>query len=254
MSKNAQEKKMALNERQNTLLQHLKEHKRASVRSLAELLYVSEATVRRDLQELQKMGLAERSHGGALLPENAEEVSMFFRMNKNAKEKEIIAMKALSHLPPFRSVFIDSSSTALALAERMELRFKTVVTNGVQTATQLSKKSDVNLILLGGNMQYNTTATTGSFTTRELQLFRFDLMICSCAAITKDEVLERSVEQMELKSTAFSRSDYRMLLADNTKFQSFGTYCTAKLCDFDIVVSDKKPPCDIKLEADKLVF
>ena len=79
---------MLTSERQNKILEYLKERKTAFVRDLAAALYVSEATVRRDLNEMQKLGLIERSHGGAILPENAEEVSIFVRMNKNAREKE----------------------------------------------------------------------------------------------------------------------------------------------------------------------
>ena len=70
---------MAINERQNEILRTLKESKTASVNALAKALYVSEATIRRDLAEMKSMGLIERSHGGAILPENAEEISIFFR-------------------------------------------------------------------------------------------------------------------------------------------------------------------------------
>ena len=118
---------MALSERQNDILRILKDQKSVGVTALAKALYVSEATIRRDLTEMKSMGLVERSHGGALLPENAEEVSIFFRMEKNANEKERAATKAILHLPPFKSVFIDSSSTALALAERIDLNFKTLL-------------------------------------------------------------------------------------------------------------------------------
>ena len=92
---------MALTERQNEILRILKENKTAGVNALAQELYVSEATIRRDLTEMKSMGLIERSHGGAILPENAEEISIFFRMEKNANEKERAATKALPHLPPF---------------------------------------------------------------------------------------------------------------------------------------------------------
>ena len=155
---------MLTTERQNMIMDYLKEHKTAVVRKLAASLYVSEATVRRDLKELQKMGLIERSHGGAVHPENAEEISIFVRISKNAKEKERAATNALKILPdfPFRSLFIDSSSTALALAGRMDLSYKTVVTNNLQTAMQLSKKNNSTLILLGGNVQFNTNSATGS--------------------------------------------------------------------------------------------
>lgn len=114
------------------------------VKNLAASFYVSEATIRRDLKEMQAMGLIERSHGGAVLPENAEEVSIFVRIGKNAKEKERAATNALKILPEFtfKSVFVDSSSTALALAERMDLSYKTVVTNNLQTAMAAFQKAE----------------------------------------------------------------------------------------------------------------
>ena len=79
---------MALLERQERILEYLKAHKNATVKTLSKMLFVSEATLRRDLQELQSMGLIERNHGGARLHENADEISIFFRLQKNAKEKE----------------------------------------------------------------------------------------------------------------------------------------------------------------------
>ena len=134
---------MALNERQDGILGIIKEQKRVTVEELASIFFVSEATIRRDLTEMKAMGLVERSHGGAFLPENSEEVSLFYRMERNAGEKERAATKALPHIPPFKSVFIDSSSTALALAEKMDFSYKTVVTNNLQTAIQLSKRPNV---------------------------------------------------------------------------------------------------------------
>ena len=229
---------MILTERQNNILKTLKANRTANVKWLAKTLYVSEATIRRDLKEMQSLGLLERSHGGAILPENSAEISMFVRMQKNAKQKEKIATSALAHIPSFRSLFIDSSSTALALAERMELGFKTVVTNSLQTALVLSKKENINLILLGGNVQSNTNSTTGSWTSSQLNDFSFDLMLCSCAAIKGEEVFERSLDQKEIKRIAFSRSVKRILLADSSKFNADGFYRFSSLPDFDFVFSD----------------
>lgn len=233
---------MIVNERHNAIMELLKETRTANVKTLAKELFVSEATVRRDLAEMKAMGLIERSHGGAILPENAEEVSIFVRMNENAREKEKAATNAILRLPEFRSVFIDSSSTALALAQRIDLRFKTVVTNNLQTAILLSKKRDISLILLGGNVQYNTVSATGSWTARQIEDFSFDLLISSCAAVIGDEVYERSLDQKEIKLAAFMRSKKRALLVDNSKFSAFGTYRLAALQEYDLVATDAPPP------------
>ena len=245
---------MALSERQNDILRKLKENKTASVSELAKELYVSEATIRRDLAEMKSMGLIERSHGGALLPENAEEISIFFRMEKNASEKERAATKALPYIPPFKSVFIDSSSTALALAERIDLNFKTVVTNNLQTAIQLSKKPNINLILLGGSVHFNTNSATGSWTARQLADFSFDLMISSCAAIIGNEVFERSLEQKEIKRVAFERCKKRILLIDHSKFEAHGTYRLSDLKEYDLIAVDCAPPYEVEVGNAKFVY
>ncbi len=245
---------MALTERQNDILRRLKESKSAGVTALAKELFVSEATIRRDLAEMQSMGLIERSHGGAMLPENAEEISIFFRMEKNASEKERAATKALPYIPQFKSVFIDSSSTALALAERIDLNHKTVVTNNLQTAIQLSKKPNINLMLLGGCVHFNTISTTGSWTARQLADFSFDLMIASCAAVNDCEVFESSLEQKEIKKVSFERCKHRVLLIDHTKFEKSGTYRLAALSEYDVVVTDCPPPYPLKVGNAKLVY
>lgn len=245
---------MALTERQNEILKWLKENKTAGVNELSKALFVSEATIRRDLAEMKSMGLVERSHGGALLPENAEEISIFFRMEKNANEKERAATKALPYIPSFKSLFIDSSSTALALAERLDLSFKTVVTNNLQTAIQLSKKPNLNLILLGGNVHFNTNSATGSWTARQLEDFAFDLMISSCAAVIGDASFERSLDQKEIKRAAFMRCKQKILLIDHTKFSAHGTYRLASLSDYDLVVTDTAPPASADLGGAKIIY
>lgn len=245
--KRARGRKMLTSERQNKILEYLKERKTAFVRDLAAALYVSEATVRRDLNEMQKLGLIERSHGGAILPENAEEVSIFVRMNKNAREKERAATNALKRLAgiPFRSLFVDSSSTALALAARLDLSHRTVVTNNLQTAMQLAQKAGVNLILLGGSVQANTNSATGSWTVRQLADFSFDLMLASCAAVVGGEAFERSLDQKEIKRAAFERSAKRILVVDSGKFITSGTYRFQSLDAFDCVATDAPPPAEL---------
>ena len=244
---------MAINERHNSILSILKQNRTANVKELSSKLFVSEATVRRDLAEMKRLGLVERSHGGAVLPDNATEISIFVRMSENAREKEIAATNALPHIPEFRTVFVDSSSTALALAERMDFSFKTVVTNNLQTAMQLSKKRDINLIILGGSVQYNTVSSTGSFTVRQIEEFSFDLMISSCAAVKSGEVYERSLEQREIKNAARRRSKYCILLFDSTKYDGYGAYKSGNLSDFDAVFSDSAPASEMGFEGCEII-
>ena len=245
---------MALNERQNEILKILKDEKRADVQTLAKRLYVSEATIRRDLNEMKSIGLVERNHGGAILPENSEEISLFFRIEKNASEKERAATKALPHVPFFKSVFIDNSTTALALAERMDLSFKTVITNGLETAVQLSKKPNVTVLQLGGTVQSSANATSGLWTAKQIENFSFDLMISSCSAVQGGVAHERSLDTRELKFAAFSHSKQRLLIIDHTKFEAHGTYRLAKLSEYDLVATDLTPPKELLDGSIKFIY
>lgn len=58
---------MALTYRQNEILEYLKKSKYAKINELAEKLFVSDATIRRELRELKKLGLLDRNHGGAVI-------------------------------------------------------------------------------------------------------------------------------------------------------------------------------------------
>ena len=163
---------MLSNTRQDQILNYLKKNVSATVKELAAALYVSEATVRRDLVEMQSLGLLQRSHGGAILLEATDESSIIVRMTEHAKEKGIAVSNALPHIPTdFKTVFLDSSSTILALAMRLSLVNKTVVTNNLQTVLQLSKIRDINLVIPGGNISLGGTSVTGSWTSSQLSNF-----------------------------------------------------------------------------------
>ncbi len=233
---------MLVNERQNEIYKYLQEHGATTVKTLAAKFYVSEATLRRDLAEMQRLGLIDRSHGGAGLPEGAGEIPMFVRVEKNAKEKEIAAANALKAIPNFSAAFIDSSSTALALARKMDFRGKTVVTHSLQTATAISKQKGAEVILLGGNLLYNMTSVSGSFTIAQIRQFSFDLTLTSCAAISADGTYERSMEQREIKRAAIGRGKTNILITDCTKFSCYAPFRAEELAAFEKIVLDAPPP------------
>lgn len=231
--------------RRDKILTYLKTNVSATVKELASALYVSDATIRRDLTEMQNLGLLKRSHGGAVLLEPADEISIFVRMTKNVKEKELAATNALRHIPvDFKTVFLDCSSTILALGQRMNLSDKTVMVNNLQTAMQLSKVRGINLLIPGGNIMSTGVSVTGSWTNTLISEFRFDLMLASCAAIDTQNAYETSIDQRETKRTAFERSAYRILIVDHTKFPKHETYVFEKLSAFDLIVFDSLTEAD----------
>ena len=231
-------KDMFVSERFKMILEYLEAHKRATVEELAQKLYVSPATVRRDFASMQKLGMLQRTHGGAVYLSASEDVSIFVRMEKESVSKETVATVAMNHMPEFTSCFIDNSSTAFALATRMNLAFKTVVTNGLQIAAKLSEKKNVEVIFLGGTIRYSNYASTGIYPCKMLDDFHLDVMLSGSAAVTLEGAYERSLETMEIKQSAFKRCKKRILLVDKSKFAENFIYRTAPLSNYDLICTD----------------
>ena len=133
-----------------------------SIGSLAKSFEVSEQTVRRDLNDLERRGLLTRYHGGAGLPPVAGDVDYDKRKRSHAKEKQRIAALVAAQVPEGATIFIDIGTTMEAVAEALlNHRRLTVVTNHLTVATILNRKRDFQVILAGGVLKHNDQATTG---------------------------------------------------------------------------------------------
>ena len=229
---------MALTERQEKIIGYLKKNRYSKVKELAKIMYVSDATIRRDLEEMSKLGLLERNHGGAVILQNSDEISIYVRMSSNLKSKEEVAVLASSIQIPFRTVFIDNSSTAYSWAIHTNLKHKTVFTNSIVLANELSKSEDINVILLGGSLSYNSNSLTGPMTNSEISKFHFDLYVCSCTDFSIEGIYESSIDQSTIKELAKKNSDKSILLVDKTKFNKKSTYKTYEPEEFDFIYTN----------------
>lgn len=232
---------MFVNERASQIIEYLKVHKKATIGELSKALFASESTVRRDLTEMQEAGLVARYHGGAILLEGVGEVSIFARAEKDAESKNRAADIAMKHLTPFgiyNTIFIDNSSTCLALAKKLDFANKTVITNGLQVALALSQKPDIQLIIPGGVVNTSTSAIMGSLTIRTLDMFNIDLMLSSCAGIENDCANELSLETAQLKQTALEKSRHKMLVVTENKFSVSAPHRVLPLISYDTVITD----------------
>lgn len=229
---------MALTNRQEDILEYLKRTKKAGIHELSQRLFVSDATIRRELIELKKLGLIERNHGGAVILESENEIAISVRTERDANDKKETAEIALPHLPNFKSVFIDNSSTALVLARMMNLRYKTVVTNGLVLASELSHREDVTVLMPGGSLFYHSNSLCGPVTLRSISEMHFGLMLASCSSISEDGAYESSLEQSEIKRMALKNSTNKVLLVGRTKFGGDAMYRTASLTEYNVIFTN----------------
>jgi DeoR family fructose operon transcriptional repressor len=207
---------------------------------LASDLGVSEMTIRRDLDELETLGVARRVRGGAIAlgPEPFAE-----RHRHNARAKARIAEKLTPLIPAVGSVAFDASTTVYRLAATLEqARDLVVVTNGLDTFHTLADKPGFRVTLTGGFQEPRTGSLVGPFAVRMAESVVYDVFVSSTAAI--DPVIgssETTVDESEVKR-AFTGTSRRIILAvDHTKL---GTRAQARmfdLVDIHLLVTDLEP-------------
>ncbi len=215
-----------------------------SIGSLAKSFAVSEQTVRRDLNDLERRGLVTRYHGGAGLPPVTGDVDYDKRKRHHAQEKRRIAALVARQIPEGATIFIDIGTTMEAVAEALlQHRRLTVVTNHLTVAMILNRKRDFQVILAGGVLKHNDQATTGEATREFLEKFRVGYGIFGIGGISEDgDLMDYDFRDIGVSTTAMKISRKRLVALDHSKFESDAMVRVAHLRDIDMAFTDEAPP------------
>lgn len=175
---------MFQNERYTKIYEILQQRGSVTVQYLEKHLYVSEATIRRDLDAMEKSGLLQRVWGGAMLCAVNKDIPSFVRMKSNKDKKEKIASIASAFLRSSSSIFVDSSTSCLPLVPYIsDLKNITVVTSSLKMSKMLGQSSNAAVILLGGAV-YEDYILSGFLTVNSVRQFHTDMMFFSCSGIS----------------------------------------------------------------------
>ena len=243
-------------ERFDQIYSILKERSSATVHYLHKRLYVSEATIRRDLEAMEKEGLVERVWGGAMLKTAGKDIPSFVRIKSNAEKKEQMATVASRLLKNSSSFFFDSSTSCLPLVPYLaQLKEITVVTSSLKMSYLLGESSTAAINLLGGKV-YENYILTGYTAVDAIKKYHVDQMFFSCSGLGGDGCAW-SIEPLvvETNREMMKRADQRILLCDSSKFGKKFLCYLAELQDIDYVISDAVPE-DLTLKealGDKLI-
>jgi DeoR/GlpR family transcriptional regulator of sugar metabolism len=206
------------------------------VRALADLLNVSEATVRRDLSRMQRSGLIKRVRGGAALG-TASEPSYAQVASRDHADKDAIAAAAAELVHEGDVVLLDIGTTVHGLAARLHGRAVTVVTSSLAVYDELATDEAVELILLGGAVRRNYRSLVGFLTEQALRQIHAQRLFLGTSGIRPDgTVLDTTTVEVPLKQAMLLAVDEVVLLADPSKFPGSGL---ARVCgpeDVDILV------------------
>ena len=231
-------------ERRNLILEKLQAEKRVVVSELSQLYNVSEETIRRDLDKLEKEGLAIKSYGGAVINEDISiDLPFNVRKNQNVSGKQKMAEIVASMVHDGDHIFLDASTTAVFVAKALKERERlTVITNSMEILLELSDVSGWNIISTGGVMKEAYLAFLGSRTEESIRSYFVDKVIFSCKALDKDWGIMESQEAFgSTKKAMMSSGKEKILVIDSTKFDQTAFSVAGKLRDVDIVVTDREP-------------
>jgi DeoR/GlpR family transcriptional regulator of sugar metabolism len=230
-------------ERHRRLLGLLSEQSSIRTAELARSLGVTQETVRRDFEKLEKDGALLRTHGGAVKLESARrEYSVNERSEQQAAEKKAIAQAALKLIQDGQTIFLDPSTTAQALAAILPDRPLTVITNSIQIPTLLVERPEIRVVLLGGSFRASSLSCTGMVADLAADLFRIDAAFMSCRGIDARQGLSEATEDhARLKRHLISRAKAFYLLADSSKVGVASSYFFATNDAIDIWITDTAP-------------
>lgn len=242
---------MYAEERQQVILERARTEGRVDVTALAEEFAVTTETIRRDLTILERTGLIHRVHGGAIpMRRLGFEPALADRETLMTAEKIRIAKAALAELPEEGSIILDAGSTTAQLADELPTdRELKVVTHSVKIALNLSTRTNLTIMLVGGRLRSRTLATVDGWALQALRDTFVDVAFIATNGISVERGLTTpDLAEAAIKRTAVASSRRCVLLADRTKIGNDCFTRFAGLRDIDTFITDDGADRDLVRE------
>jgi DeoR/GlpR family transcriptional regulator of sugar metabolism len=223
--------------RRDGILARLAQGEAVAAAALAVEFEVSEDAIRRDLRALAAEGLCRRVYGGAL-PLAKAAGPMAARMEEGRDRKQALARRAASLIKPGQFVFLDSGSTNLAFVACLPEDFElTVATNSIDIAAAAQRRSDLRLIMIGGDVDYGVGGCVDAQATLSVMKMNIDLgVIGACAVSSAAGVSAHGLSDAIFKRALLAASRKRLVLATSEKLAARAPHRVAELRDIDAFV------------------
>ncbi len=233
-----------LEERQQEILKLINEAGRVTVAGLSRSFGVSEVTIRADLQALASQNLIVRTHGGAVLASLAPELSLALRLQQRVPQKNRIGTAAAELVADGDAIFLDTSSTALAIARQLKSRHDlTIVTNSLAVAQALLEVPGVTVVMPGGTLQRDTMSLVGTDGLALLQQFNIQKGFFGAHGLSLREGLtDVSAAEAQVKHRMARMCRQVIAVLDESKWGRVGLASFARLDELYCVITSQQAP------------
>lgn len=237
-----------LEERRQAIVSQVTQNGRVSVTELSQQFGVSEVTIRSDLQALAERNLVVRTHGGAVAANRGlYDLSLASRRQRQVQEKVRIGQAGAALVANGDAIFLDSSSTALAIAAHLkDHRHLTVITNGLAVGQELIDAPDVMVVMVGGTLRRDTASLVGTDGLEMLHKYNIQKGFFGAHGISLPEGLtDVSADEAELKRPLVAMCRQVVAVLDATKWGQVGLSSFAHVEQLHSVITDLHAPPDL---------
>ena len=236
---------MLMLERQMEIYAYLQANKFATVDQLSKIFFVAPTSIRRDLQTLERQDYIRRTHGGAMFLEGPNsEIPVIVREKERSDEKEQIGKLASLQVEENDVIFLDGSTTVLAMLPFLKNKNITVLTNSLKVATFLSSAPHVTLYICGGKLRKNEQSVAGVLALDFMEGFSLQKSFFSCRAMSNDCILwDYSEQEASLRKALIQGSDLSYFLCDKVKIgaKAFQKICFCDAIDYFLTECNPEP-------------
>lgn len=216
---------------------------------------ISSMTLRRDIEYFEQQGVVIKVRGGAKsmkMIQNSAEEAFNRRLLSNTDAKDRIAQKALSYIEPGRSIFFDSGTTMIRVAEFMPDQHVTVTTSGLNVAAELAKKELPNVNIVGGLIHKDNITVSGTHAVDFVNSINIDIAFIVPSGMSPTAGLTcGNYIHCELKSLVTSKAKKVIVLVDSSKISKSLPYTFCGFDAIDVIISEKELPADIRAIAEE---
>lgn len=225
--------------RSSQILDLLAERGRLGVSEAADLLQVSEATIRRDFTDLTRRRLATRNHGGIVATSVAYELPLRYRSTRADDALDRIAAGVAELIRPGDTVALNGGTTTTAVARALTSRSElvdedpglTIVTNALNIANETVLRPRVRCVSLGGVARPESYEVTGGLTTLVLANLWFDVAVVGVTGLTAEQGAMCHLEDEALVVRTMVEHADRVIVAaagDKIGTRAFASICPAE--------------------------
>lgn len=212
-----------MQERQRIILQELEEYGKVRVAELSGKLGCSEVTIRNDIKAMEKEGLLQRTHGGAIaLEQERKRKYSAESIYRHVEQKKAIAACAYEYIDDRDTIILDEASSTFYLAQHIKQHSEkhvAIVTNSLLVGNELEGVKHVELYMIGGYVGGHLAATMGDAAVENMAHFHVDKAFIGVHGINFDVgITSIGTPQMQVKQAILKAAEQVFVLADSSKF------------------------------------